>query len=510
MINKLKDSYHKKLLFKYTHFLRFPSFGIFLAKYISRDALKKAGGILFFISIILVGTHKLIIAAEIRSMFQKEGFDNIELYVDSVGLHEATFKFIVIGDTEPLQIEEAHFDYTLLGLLRHRVDNITLQNVTINAHLMPNPQHSIGEAPTKIYPSPLAEHPPLDDDTQIFEYLGYTITSQVLGNFIRDFIPHNSSALLPDYLFDPESFFFDSLTINKSTMHVKGDGIDVNIPFQLVLHKDKEISFRIDTGTISGKAMEYSLSGENNSAHFTLDKTGHWVGQWKSTLVPKHENQEGLPTFNAQGDFTIAPVFIDAKVLLKTVPDFIYTATQFHLENHQSTLTLQEARIPWAGGSVGVRNLTVPADFNHLINLNLECNKVQLADLLHVLISPAITATGHISGTLPMGIARSGNVLLYRGTFHTEESGIISIPDDVIPKDAKDRKTLSKTLQKFHYTRIDITVESDEGDNFSVNLSLDGNNYHGSKGKPHEVNLRINSNILNSIDKIKSLANIAK
>ena len=440
------------------------------------NRLRKTGGIFLISLIVFLGTYKLIIAAEIRSMFQRQGFDTIELYVDSIGLSSATFKGIVIGDDEPLQIGEAHFKYSLGGLLRHHIDSITLENVTIDAH-----------------------------------FKNQALFTQVLGNFINDFIPQHSTSLLPAYLFNPKSFFFDTLTISKSALHINGKEIDVTVPFQLSLHNDKKISLQFDASAPFGKAMGYSLSGNTSTANLVLDNTGHWSGNWKSSITPKHEvlmpGEGDLPVFNASGDLAITSSGADIKIVLETIPSFANIAAKFHMEKHRSYFTVQDVHRPWAGGIRGVHNLTSPVDSSPIINLSLELRNVALADLLHVLISPDIAATGHVSGKLPMGITHSGSLILYRWSMHTEEEGVISIPVDLIPNDATGSK---RWLKKLHYKSLDIEVQSGEGNNVAITLALVGKRGTADKDKPSQFNIPINVNILDIIKKINNQSDLSK
>ena len=435
-----------------------------------KTRLRKIGSMSLIALVVLIGTHKLIIASQIRSLFQRQGLDNIELYVDTVSPSHSVFRDIVFGDVQPLEIAEARFEYDFWNLFNHHINTIVIKNMTVEANMANG-----------------------------------NLALHGLDGLIKDFIPQNSDALLPDYLFSPASYFFDKLTIENSKIHYKDKGIEMTIPFTLTINNAGKNGINLYTNGVSGTLFGYSFTSEKSHTTFKIDDKNQWSGPWNLNLVSKNDNEKIILKLSAKGNIAFSSSKLNGTFVIDSTPEMLKMDAELLIQPQKSYISFKNMLLPFAEGTVGLRNMVIPFDIKNTINFSLDCTHIANQQILGWLFdSDKVTADGYSSGNLPMALTRSGTLIIYPGSLNADEGGHLSISPDLIPATNKDIALLRKAVTQFEYDRLAIEVQSAEGSNIAFNLIATGSSPDANKGRPFPLNIELKYNVLKLIDKLSN------
>jgi hypothetical protein len=145
------------------------------------------------------------------------------------------------------------------------------------------------------------------------------------------------------------------------------------------------------------------------------------------------------------------------------------------------------------------------------LKLNLHVDKVSLGNLMQQLTGARATATGVISGELPVAIGADGMIGLQQASLQAEEPGIISMAQDAIPGDNAQIAIVRDILKNFHYSVLSIGVDNGKDNKLSVLMKLEGGNPDMYSGHPVQLNVQLNGDVLNFVQQnILALTNPRK
>jgi len=174
--------------------------------------------------------------------------------------------------------------------------------------------------------------------------------------------------------------------------------------------------------------------------------------------------------------------------------DFALDYPANNTNNAQATIT--SAQLPWNEGMLHIKPLTVPLYSAKPVQIVMGLDRVSLNALMQQATGNHATATGAVSGEIPITIERSGVFTIGQATLKTSDQGVISLPPDVIPGDHTQVEMVRQILKNFHYTDFSIALRSDNPKKLSMLLSLKGNNPDVYNGRMVDLNVTLNGDLL--------------
>lgn len=155
-------------------------------------------------------------------------------------------------------------------------------------------------------------------------------------------------------------------------------------------------------------------------------------------------------------------------------------------------LILADATLTLAGGRVSTRSVAVPLSGGSLV-IPLTVSDLLLADLVSLTKLEGLSATGSLSGRVPLRIEDDGTVWVDKATLETTGPGLLRYkpprPPEVIAGGNQGVLLVLLTLDNFHYKALRVSLDGESSGDLTVGVHLSGHNPDVYGGYPFEVNL---------------------
>ena len=168
-------------------------------------------------------------------------------------------------------------------------------------------------------------------------------------------------------------------------------------------------------------------------------------------------------------------------------------------DSKEANLKIISAILPWNEGVISTQNISVPLYANTPIAFTLRVKRVSLNSMLAAATSNRASATGAVSGVVPIVIFRDGTFTVKKGNLKADEAGILKLSPDVIPSDATQVALLRDVLKDFHYSSFSMGIESADSKQLSMLLSLEGNNPDVYNGRSVKLNVHLTGDVIEMI-----------
>jgi hypothetical protein len=247
-----------------------------------------------------------------------------------------------------------------------------------------------------------------------------------------------------------------------------------------------------------------------NADHIAINQSGMNIsfdevhadlaqGTWAIPTILTKDMPLELPLLTASGTITTGNDNLHLTGIIKST-DNRYNAS-FTLDSPLSDTTraklvLSSVTMPWNGGTLNLRNTPIMLFSTAPINLTLNVQRVSLNALLALATSNRATATGTVSGNLPITIARDGTFTFKPSTLKADDNGTITLQPDLIPCDNAQVALVREVLKNFHYNTFSLGIESNKDKKLSMLLSLHGNNPDAYNGRAVNLNVHLGGDVL--------------
>jgi len=234
---------------------------------------------------------------------------------------------------------------------------------------------------------------------------------------------------------------------------------------------------------------------KNVQAHFE----GARHGSWSVESIDIHNAPVPIPPLAGAGTFDMQKDPLRAKGAFQSANNS--HRANFSLQydsDHPDTskLTIETAAFPWNGGVVSTQNAVIPLGANKAAELTLKLTNIPLDILLKGATGSRATATGVVSGTLPVVITKKGEIIFKNGKLKANKAGTIILAPDAIPGDNEQVAILRTVLGNFHYQTLSLGIDSDKDDKLSMLLQLSGNNPDAYNGRQVNLNVNLSGDVL--------------
>ena len=264
-----------------------------------------------------------------------------------------------------------------------------------------------------------------------------------------------------------------------------------------------ELHYTPQGNEISANAKELQFNKGDLKAHASK-ATGHaknGEGNWNLEDAQLQAGSVALPAITGSGKLKSASGTFLLSGGLKSKDntyraDFSLDYPSAHTDD--ALLKLIYVSMPWKGGTLTTKDVAVPLSGRQPIRLTLQIRMVSTDALLQAMTGQHVSATGTVSGSLPLVIDRDGTVSLGAGILQADGAGNISMPADAIPANNEQVSMVRDILKNFHYKTLSINVNSDKN-GVSLLVALEGNNPDMYNGRPVKLNVHLAGDVLGYI-----------
>ena len=269
-----------------------------------------------------------------------------------------------------------------------------------------------------------------------------------------------------------------------------------NVQLTLSTEEPEFLSFKdIQLGAPAPLSIK-SLAVAYAPLAFLKGKTGDW--QVKDLMIQNDDFP--LPALNGNGT-----IFAQS--------DHVTVQGQFESADHTHKLSFKldysfrdpdrrelmivSAVMPWNGGTVATKDVKIRLEDRQVLDVKLTLDRVSADALMQQLTGKKATATGAISGTLPVTIDKEGSIGVHKGALQAQEPGTITLSPDVIPGDNPQVDFVREVMKNFHYSLFSVHLDSDENHRLAVLMTVHGHNPAVQSGRLVELNVHLTGDMLN-------------
>lgn len=404
-----------------------------------------------------------VLEKRITAYLDSHGFKNIAFKINRVGLHQATFDNIQIGTENPLLLQSVTVQYKPKELLDGNIRDLSLTGLDIK----------------------------IQQTDEGWKIAGI---SEVLPKSEK----RDASPTLSDIV---DLLPFTVVDVKDSFLRIEGKSIQTALPFNLRLTKAPQttLNMTINATNLAAASSEVSLGVIAVKAQ--PDENRNWNGTWSAQSL---NFGEALPVPELKGEGTLKTLAnqITADGTLLSADKKYNTAFTVLVDTNapaKNTLTVKSASFPFKQGIISAKNTVIPFDRSKNITLNLDVKKVSLNDLMQTLTGQRVTATGTVSGRMPVILRPDGSYTLGKGTLKADSNGLIQMPPEVIPATNEKAQLVRDILENLHYSLFSAGVDTSGKDGLVVRLSLEGNNPDVYNGRIVKLNVNLTGDVLDFI-----------
>jgi hypothetical protein len=234
---------------------------------------------------------------------------------------------------------------------------------------------------------------------------------------------------------------------------------------------------------------------KNVTAHLAPDENGtKFQGNWEIEKISISGTPIIFSTLAGKGNMELATGKVGLTGIIAsedsvTKADFALSYPAY--DSNSAILTIHNFTLPWNEGTLSAQNISVPLYAKTPIKIAIKVKSISLNSLLALATSNRATATGLVSGTIPITIERNGKITLKKGNLRAEKSGKIIISPDLIPSNASQVAILREVLANFNYEIFSMEIEGMSSKQVSMSLTIQGNNPDAYGGRAVKLNVKL-------------------
>ncbi|MDP9127598.1 MAG: YdbH domain-containing protein [Pseudomonadota bacterium] len=429
------------------------------------------------IVIIVLLPWKWLVAERLKSMLATQGLHDVQLTVAHIGIASVVLENIRIPGDPPTTLEHVMLDYSPLDLFAGKARGLALTGFSLEARSEGGRWTVAG---FQKQPGPLKA-------------------------------PQSSLPVTAEEL---RSIPLDDLTLTKSHMHVVTAQAQIDVPLELRWRK-----LPLPTLTYAGTGLAFKAGGLSlNAGAGTLDlslkpQEKRWEGNWQIKDIRLAGLPMPIPPLNGTGEIVAEADQLKIKGELlgaEGTYKFLFHLRHFLNEPAKDDLVIDSIALPWKSGMVHAEGITWPFEGHKLVSGTIEMQHIAAAELLRSFTGNKATATGSLSGALPMTFGADGKITLHEGRMTNEGPGVIALAPEAIPGENDNIVLLREVLQDFHYTVLTFDMNSQEGNSLKVRMDLEGGNPAVYAGRPVKVGVTLGGDVLGLIEENLSILNDPK
>jgi hypothetical protein len=407
---------------------------------------------------------KISAARQLKSLLEAQGFQNVRLTVSAFGWHSAALKDITIGQNNPLTLQDVKIAWSPVAVKNGVLDDLTVKGVSVHIKQEADSWSVDG------YKSPTASQTPFT-------------------------LPLGREAL--------QSVPADHIKIEDGQLTIAAKSWQAEAPVQFDLQKAPVPALMLTTEGFRLTRSGLDVAGNAHIDASLKEEGKAWEGHWRITDLKTKSGDNSFPPLAGTGTLKAEADKLSLTGALKSADNltqFSFASTTYFASGGRSELNIIAASMPWQNGQIAIKNAVIPLGGNVPIHLTLLVHHASVDQLMQAVTGKHVTATGAVSGSIPLIIAAGGAVTVAQGTLTADGPGTIVMPPDAIPGDNPQVETVREILKDFHYSGLSITAANDaDGKKMSLLVTLEGNNPGAYSGRPVKLNVHLGGDVLDFI-----------
>lgn len=413
--------------------------------------------------------HRLWLENRLEDILEAKGFENVELTIASIGFKSAAIENVSIGGENKLNLKNIVLGYSWRDLWNRNLRELTVGGVTLDVRQNEGRWVITGLEGWSAKP-----------ESNVSEPFAFPITAEELAR-----VP------------------FERMKIEESQININLEKAKFSLPLNVEWQKSPKSQLIYKGEDISFAANNFEITAGSLTLDAYIDEgSTKWEGPWALNAINIKGAAMEVPPLNAAGTVLSDKTHAEIKGAV-TSGDKLWQADFIMNYNFttpdQSALTITQASLPWKEGRIETRDVKVPLTGQEPIKATLQIHSVSMQELMQSLTGDKVTATGKVSGTLPLIIGRDGKITVLQGDLKSEEPGQISMPADLIPGDNEQIQLVRQILEDLQYTNLSIKVQNDNAGKLGILMTFEGNNPAVYEGKPVKLNVNLTGDVLEFI-----------
>ncbi|MDD5586838.1 MAG: YdbH domain-containing protein [Alphaproteobacteria bacterium] len=403
----------------------------------------------------------------LKAALEEQGFQNVQLTLSGASLTGLSLKDVTAGKAPPLTLKNVTLNYSLPELLTGHVRDLSLSELELEVR-------QSGKA--------------------------WTMGGARFGQADAQAKTSFSIPVTPDELAAVPA---GNAKLDNGSLRVITDMWKLDVPLNLTWQKEPEPKLSAKSEGMKFKTQGFDVTAGDASADAALvPDEKQWKGRWQLKDVKITGGNTEIPALDGNGSLTAQADRIAIHGQFESADHstkIVFQTDYFLGAPEKSKLTVAEAEMPWNGGTLSAQQAVMPFGEKQDIGLKLKVRRVAANALLQQLTGGRATATGTLSGDVPVTLKADGTILLHQGTLEADGPGVISMPPDVIPGDNEQVAFVRSVLKNLHYSLLSIQADSGKDGQLTVLMTLQGQNPDVPVGRPVKVNVRLKGDVLDFV-----------
>lgn len=408
---------------------------------------------------------KPLLERQLTALLEQRGFENVHLSIAGVGWNKIVLKDVSLGKSVPFILKNAAVDYDFTNRIP---GGMTLGGLAVSLRRDAEGRWAVGG-------------------------LEGAVQSPEPGARLRLPVAMEQIVRVP----------FERIAIEDSTADFTTDTWQAFVPLRLDWEKAPvpKITYSADGVVFKRGKIHAVANGVKADAALDGGKQA-WRGAWSAEKINIAGTPVPVPPLHGGGTIEAAEEHITVAGNLRS-DDGAYAA-DFSLSRPlvaggKTLLTVTRAAMPWKEGNLAARGIRVTLGTAQKTNFNLEVAHVSIGALMQSLTGEKVTATGAVSGAIPVTIGKDGAVDFGQGTLTAEGPGSIVMPPEAIPGDNEQIALVRDIMKDFRYSQLAIAMDPAAEKGLSVMLTVEGSNPAVYNGRSVKLNVRLTGDVLDFI-----------
>lgn len=318
--------------------------------------------------------------------------------------------------------------------------------------------------------------------------------------------PSEGSSPVSAALFNPVTFSglpLDEARIEKGRLLIEGQTIKGQSNIEATSNfNDLTAALTLANLTLSIGKTDIRAETGGMQAAFDAAKS-EWSGPWTlNGLSTGLTLGDPVPVLSGKGRFAVNAARATWSGTLTDAAG-AWTASftaALPLDGAAPSLTINTAALPWMGGRLTLASpMAVPLSGNKAIRADIRADTLSIDSLLQAATGSRVTATGTVSGTLPVTIKANGALDIGAGLLEAGGEGRLVMPPEALPGDNPQVGLLRDVMSDFHYTALSVETARDVSGKTALTLRVSGNNPAVQNGREVKLNVNLTGDILSLI-----------
>lgn len=298
-------------------------------------------------------------------------------------------------------------------------------------------------------------------------------------------------------------FSFEEAHIENTVLRFSAPQWRMELPLSVEWKREPEPRLSVSSGGAVLKIGEMRITAGKAEAFAVMVPGGEkWDGGWSMENLKFPGMEARIPEMKGEGKLSISSGDMEIEGMIASenrshLLSFAWrTSPQFP---EKTELEIKTAGMPWNEGRVSVSKTVLPMFSTSGFSFTLEIASVSAEALLKQIAGESASATGFLSGVLPVFVSGDGSITVQGGWLKTDSPGIIRLPPGAIPGDNENVALLRNALGNFRYSVLSAEIGSEKDGKTALIMRLEGNNPDVQAGRPFKVNVNLRGDVLDLV-----------